>query len=93
MKIYTDFEPTGDETADGIMQLLFSKLRYQLMWRLRKLELEINNEPEGVLIIRAHDGIDGITKTHVRGFSVALMEKISERLEGFYFSDELKINE
>ncbi|MEJ7821477.1 MAG: hypothetical protein WKF85_04100 [Chitinophagaceae bacterium] len=93
MKIYTDFEPTGDETADGIMQLLFSKLRYQLMWRLRKLELEINNEPEGVLIIRAHDGIDGMIKTHVRGFSDAIMEKISERLKDFYFADDPKIND
>jgi len=73
MKIYYSNEPTGDDNADKILNLVLEKCKYQIMWHLRHLEDEINNEKEGIITLVISDNKKGVG---LKGFSKELAEKI-----------------
>lgn len=82
MKVYYEFDPIDEEESDNPLISKFAhmakenllnisfKFKYRLMWELRHLESEIN-EDGGVIIIR-----NG--KLETKDFSIETSEKIGE---------------
>ncbi|MBC7827145.1 MAG: hypothetical protein H7122_05330 [Chitinophagaceae bacterium] len=76
MKVYTQFESTGNEAKDLVARLFVEKCKYQTMWALRSLEDEINSE-DGTIILTTLIGEGG---AQFIGFSDSLVIKMKEIL-------------
>lgn len=80
MKVYyvTNGESYESDQINGlaneIVYLMLERLKYKLMWTLRKLEKEIN-ESDGCIIITL-ESLESKLKIEAKGFSKELSEKI-----------------
>lgn len=72
MKVYYEFPPSGNDDYDKIIRMMFEKWKYQMMWALRHLEREM--EEEGGCIIIQSPGTQ--YRFVIRDFSYELTEKI-----------------
>jgi len=78
MKIVYEFSTTHTKKEDIFLQVLFhDRWKYKILWKLRDLEPELNNEKDGVIIIPALGS--GFT-IEIRGFSDKMGDEIERRL-------------
>lgn len=73
MRVYYEMKPTGTDAIDYYLRVLFEMYRFRLMWYLRHLEQEINDEG-GCLIIVAETDRSYI---HTKDFTRGLTEKVT----------------
>jgi len=78
MKIYYEVESSGDDRADSLMMPLYEKYKFEMMWILRDLEKEMNEE-NGMVIITPTWGV------RTRGFSQELTDKIGNIIHNSNF--------
>jgi len=78
MKVFYEFESTGNDFEDNVLLPMYEKLRFEMMWTLRSLEKEIDNEG-GQIIITYDKGV----KT--KGFTQELTDKIADTIKAAGF--------
>lgn len=78
MRFYIEPPVSDVEFVQAHWQLLYEKNKYKIMWALRHLEAEIEEE-NGMFILADHDGEP---RLQAKDFSEELSEKIAEALEG-----------
>ena len=81
MKVFFEFEQTENEIANKMLELINRSNKYKLMWALRHLESEINEEG-GQLIITSARGRSGI---QMNGFTEELKDQIKAVIDQFQF--------
>lgn len=74
MKVFYEFDLTGNEMTDKILDLVNRNNKYKLMWMLRHLESEINEEG-GQIIVTSAMGKSGI---QMNGFTEELKDKMKK---------------
>ncbi len=78
MRIYVEFSPTASKDEKTVQAHLYEKWQYKVLWHLRGLEQEIEDDtPGGVILISA---IRSKLEINVRGFSGDLGRKIYKKL-------------
>lgn len=82
MKIVYEFSTTHNKKEDISLQVLFhDRWKFKILWQLRDLEDELEDEKDGVIMIPA---LGTAFIIELRGFSDNVADKIEKRLLPFF---------